>query len=57
VPRGRIASHDVGGDNLDRALATVEAVEVVCFPQGHNWTLNAQDIANLRKLRGELEMR
>lgn len=39
------------GDNLDRALANDEDVEVVCFPLEHGWKLNAQDRANLRKLR------
>jgi hypothetical protein len=36
---------------LDRALANDGDVEVVGFLCGHNWNLNAQDNANLRKPR------
>jgi hypothetical protein len=39
------------GSNLDRVLANDGDIEVVCFPRGHEWKLNAQDKANLRKLR------
>jgi hypothetical protein len=39
------------GSNLDRALANDGDVEVACFLGDHKWKLNAQDKANLRKLR------
>ena len=45
------ATSKLDGGNLDRALANDEDIEVVCFPSGHNWRLNAEDKANLRKLR------
>ena len=39
------------GGNLDCVLANDGDVEVVCFPLGHNRKLDAQDKANVRKLR------
>jgi hypothetical protein len=44
-------STKLDGGNLDRALANDGDVEVVGFPCGHEWKLNAEDKANMRKLR------
>jgi hypothetical protein len=39
------------GGNLDHAFENDEDVAVVGFLCGHNWNLNAQDKANLSKMR------